>query len=121
MTKHFNCLTTIVELNTSPESLKIKQDKGLDAWIMYTIFLAYIRKHKSLEKDSSNYRHCIADIKASTKMTNDRLNEIEKYLNENDIVYLTDGKFYHDELCSYKESLGEVRRNAIAKRWDKAV
>ncbi len=121
MTKYFNCLTTIVELNTSPESLKIKKDEGLDAWIMYTICLAYIRKYKGLLKNTTEYFHFKSDVKRSTQMKDDRMTDLEKYFLDQEIFFLDAyGKIQHSELFDFLDNLGEVRRKAIANRWNKA-
>lgn len=120
MNKAFTCITTIIDLHTSPESLKIKKDQGLDAWIAYTIYLAYIRKYKGLDKSSTNYRYFLLDIKTSTRMTDERLLAVEKYLIESDILFMAGNEIQHSALYNYMDELGEVKRNAVKARWAKA-
>ncbi len=120
MNKIFTCITTIIDLHTSPESLKIKKDQGLDAWIAYTIYLAYIRKYKGLDKSSTNYRYFLLDIKTATRMTDERLLAIENYLIESDILFIAGNDIQHSELYNYMDELGEVKRNAVKARWAKA-
>ncbi len=120
MNKKFNSLTTIIELHNSPESLQIKKEQGFDAWVVYTIYLAYIRKYKGLDKSSDQYRYFLHDVKTATRSTNERLQAIEKYLIELDIIYITDNKIYHPELFTFIDDLGDIRRNAAKVRWAKA-
>lgn len=120
MNKKFNSLTTIIELHNSPESLKIKKDQGLDAWVVYTIYLAYIRKYKGLNKSSDQYRYFLLDVKTATRSTTERLQEIENYLIKSDILFMASGDIQHSELFNFIDGLGDIRRNAAKVRWSKA-
>jgi hypothetical protein len=120
MTKEFSSLSTIISLHNSPESLKIKKDQGLDAWCVYTIYLAYIRKYKGLTKSSDEYRYFLHDIKTATRMTDDRLLAVEKYLIESDVLFVVGNTIQHSELYNYLDQLGEVKRKAVQVRWAKA-
>ncbi len=116
----FSHVSDFLIFQKTKESHKVKQLVGLKGWLVYLNFLAYLRKHKYIDRNSNIFYQFQLDTSALIEESIDFVYETITKLVDLNIFEFESSSFYHYFLVEYLDTRFLNSSRSAKARWNKS-
>ena len=121
----FSHVSDFLIFQKTKESHKVKELVGLKGWLVYLNFLAYLRKHKYIDRNSNVFYQFQLDTSSLIEESIDFVYDTIMLLVDFNIFGFaqmpnTSGSFYHYYLTEYLDTRFVNSSRSAKARWNKS-